>query len=539
MNHSKKNPVRVFWIGILYALCAIGLSAQEENAPTPETNNPEPIVVPAEPTPSKPVTTDTTPSSGKRSKKYNLKSKGTKIVEIDDEGTGDRINTGKRYALVIGINKYQNEVDFAVLNKAVNDAKAMGKILKEKGEFDNVLVMTDDAGLESPLYPRKSNILNQLDEALKDAKPEDLFLFYFSGHGVTADENADGNDPKDNGYLVSYDTYRSKIRDTGIKIDSIVSTIKAKKLEKTLLVLDACRNKITNEKSGTVKGLQSKDFEKAKIAATFYSTENEKVSYEDPESDFGVFTRFLLWGIEGNADGNDDNVVTLNELKDYVETGVREWSEEKISEKKLEIIQNPAMRIYGDFKGNLAISLGKKADKSKYVETIVPRNLSPVWRSTLLPGWGQHYNGSDFKGNMLFASLFVSAGFLASSYNSYKEAERNFQDTSNSVLFYPANPSLSVLGYLNSRSLYSEYQARANTFSIASGVLLFIYAFNLADSFWWSNRTPFISTQKATPAESAPSQSSGFNINIFMQPTVQYNAYTPEKVAVINYTWRF
>ncbi|MBK6607750.1 MAG: hypothetical protein IPG24_20270 [Leptospiraceae bacterium] len=114
MNHSKKNPVRVFWIGILYALCAIGLSAQEENAPTPETNNPEPIVVPAEPTPSKPVTNDTTPSSGKRSKKYNLKSKGTKIVEIDEDGTGDRINTGKRYALVIGINKYQNEVDFAV-----------------------------------------------------------------------------------------------------------------------------------------------------------------------------------------------------------------------------------------------------------------------------------------------------------------------------------------------------------------------------------------------------------------------------------------
>jgi hypothetical protein len=76
--------------------------AQEENAPTPETNNPEPIVVPAEPTPTKPVTNDTTPSSGKRSKRYNLKSKGMKLTEIDEDG--ERINIGKRYAIVIGIN---------------------------------------------------------------------------------------------------------------------------------------------------------------------------------------------------------------------------------------------------------------------------------------------------------------------------------------------------------------------------------------------------------------------------------------------------
>jgi hypothetical protein len=175
-----------------------------------------------------------------------------------------------------------------------------------------------------------------------------------------------------------------------------------------------------------------------------------------------------------------------------------------------------------------------------YVDTIIPRNLSPVWRSTVLPGWGQYYNGSDGKGNLMFVSLLGTAGFLASSYNNYKSAERNFQSTANSMLLFPSDPTLSSLGYMNSRYLHSEYQSRANTVSIAAGVLLFIYACNLVDSFWFSNRTSQIQAPKVSPTEpSTPDKNVGLNVNVYLQPSTQNNSYSSEKVVLLNYTWRF
>ena len=49
----------------------------------------------------------------------------------------------KRWAIVVGINDY-NDIAVTDLNKAQNDAKVMGQILEEQGEFEKVFVMTDD-----------------------------------------------------------------------------------------------------------------------------------------------------------------------------------------------------------------------------------------------------------------------------------------------------------------------------------------------------------------------------------------------------------
>ena len=48
-------------------------------------------------------------------------------------------NTGKRYAVCIGINGYEH-ADIQDLRKARNDAKALGEILAKYGQFDKVFV---------------------------------------------------------------------------------------------------------------------------------------------------------------------------------------------------------------------------------------------------------------------------------------------------------------------------------------------------------------------------------------------------------------
>lgn len=72
----------------------------------------------------------------------------------------------------------------------------MGKILKDQGQFDQVFVMTDDIDPRNDkdnFYPTKLNIEEKLDAILRFSDPNDLFIFYFSGHGIS--------DPDETGFL--------------------------------------------------------------------------------------------------------------------------------------------------------------------------------------------------------------------------------------------------------------------------------------------------------------------------------------------------
>ncbi len=65
----------------------------------------------------------------KPTKTYGIQSKGLKIKDLDEN------NGGKRHAIVVGINNYQ-DTGISDLSKARNDAKLVGKILREQGEFE-------------------------------------------------------------------------------------------------------------------------------------------------------------------------------------------------------------------------------------------------------------------------------------------------------------------------------------------------------------------------------------------------------------------
>ena len=60
--------------------------------------------------------------------------------------------TGKRWALIIGINNYQNHF-LEPLSMPRYDAKLIEDTLKNEGKFDIVIRMTDDIFPHSPKYP--------------------------------------------------------------------------------------------------------------------------------------------------------------------------------------------------------------------------------------------------------------------------------------------------------------------------------------------------------------------------------------------------
>ncbi len=276
--------------------------------------------------------------------------KGIKINKIKG-------NEGKRWAICVGVNDY-NDKNIVDLKNAVNDALYLGKTFSDNGQFDKVITLVDDyEHFQNKTLPTKSNIESQIEYILNFASPDDLIIFSFSGHGIS--------DDKGEGYLIAQDTDINKKFETSIKVADIVKKFKNYNIKKTLLILDACREEISQTKSIGNKGLLNEMFKESEVAATFYSTKAGWFSYEDTESKYGVFTRFLIEGLSGKADINSDKVVSFSEIENYVQDSVSNYS------LKNNRMQKPYTKIYGEKFGDLALtSYSSKPENTKSISTI-------------------------------------------------------------------------------------------------------------------------------------------------------------------------
>jgi hypothetical protein len=202
-----------------------------------------------------------------------------------EETKGVRINrlannAGKRVAICIGINNYEDNT-FIRLEKAQNDAKELGKVLREYGQFDQVYVMTDDLNARDEFYPKLNNIKRKMAFLKGLLDPQDLVVFSFSGHGIS--------NPQGEGFLLTADSYGDDLYGSSLKLSDIIKWLKEANVKKSLLLLDACREKFQEKKSINLNGLKVARFSQAEVGAVFYSTRSGWYSYEDKQGNFGVF----------------------------------------------------------------------------------------------------------------------------------------------------------------------------------------------------------------------------------------------------------
>ena len=89
--------------------------------------------------------------------------------------------TAEKYALLVGINDYPN--DISPLRYCVADVVAFRDALVNVAGFekDNVYLMTDQ--MDGQMQPTNINVIMRLGILAKQIKADDTFVFYFSGHG--------------------------------------------------------------------------------------------------------------------------------------------------------------------------------------------------------------------------------------------------------------------------------------------------------------------------------------------------------------------
>lgn len=236
---------------------------------------------------------------------------------------------GQRWAVVIGISSYaDSRIPF--LRYAARDAKSFYDWLTSPsgGKYAPArvrLLLNKNATLR--------NIKDLLFMWLKQAIEEDVVTIYFAGHGSPESPHS-----QNNLFLLPYDTQYDSIPTTGFPMWDIETALKRFiKAKKIVVIADACHAAgvgqsfdVAQRSNRGIKvnpissGLQN--LSKVGDGVCVMSASGEKqLSQESKDwgGGHGVFTYFLLKGLKGEADYNNDRNVTLGELIPYLSEQVR------------------------------------------------------------------------------------------------------------------------------------------------------------------------------------------------------------------------
>jgi len=230
----------------------------------------------------------------------------------------------QRWAVIVGVSDYANK-GIPALKYADKDAESIAAFLQtpEGGSFDRDhmrILINSDATL--------SNLREAMIDFLQQAIDKDLVLIYFAGHGAP-----DPTRPQ-NLYLLTYDTDPNRLGTTAFPMWDIQTVVSRQIAARKVVILsDACHSGGISVDVAT-RGLDVTssnpinqylaELSRAKDGmVVFTASAAGEVSQEFPELGHGVFTYYLLEGLKGAADLNNDYVVTVNELMGYVEEQVK------------------------------------------------------------------------------------------------------------------------------------------------------------------------------------------------------------------------
>ena len=227
---------------------------------------------------------------------------------------GESVVIPRSYALVVGISEYPKLPPQGQLRYPARDAAAIyaALISPEGGQFppENVRrLIGKDATL--------ANIRQALEQWLPSvSKEDDRVVIYFAGHGFVAGGKA---------YLAPYDIDPADIPGTSYPMERlgrvIGSDIKAKW---KVLLTDACHSGAITPEADT-RRINASLLELDRSLFSLTASRDREQSFESEiwGGGHGVFTYYLIKGIEGEADENRDGVVTADELGEYVRVNVR------------------------------------------------------------------------------------------------------------------------------------------------------------------------------------------------------------------------
>ncbi len=216
-------------------------------------------------------------------------------------------------AVVIGIANYRSlpKADFAN-----DDARAFyDYAIRALGiKPENIKLLVDSDAEEAEIL---KTFRTWLPSRVKSTT--EVFVFY-SGHGLPM--------PDGKGlYLIPPRADREVIDDTAIPFSKLNAALTLAKPKSVTIFLDACysgqarsgETLVANARPVQLKS-DSRYFPESFTVIT--ASQNDQISSSNPELQHGIFSYYLMKGMEGDADENRDGKITLGEMQSYLSENV-------------------------------------------------------------------------------------------------------------------------------------------------------------------------------------------------------------------------
>ena len=230
-------------------------------------------------------------------------------VEKEIAGKIETKTNNDRVALIFGIEKYNNLPKAEFANQ---DAKNFyNYAIKVFGvKKDKIKILTDnDATRRKTLTVTK----NWLSSRLK-ANQSDLII-YFAGHG-----SADLNDQEN--YLLFYDSNLNFLSETAISLTDLFNSIDKLNPRSVTIFLDTSFGGFTKFEKPAKFMITSDGVKSPKNFTIFYASQFDQIASSLRKQKQGIFSYFLMKGLEGEADLNNDKQITNGELLDYMDQNI-------------------------------------------------------------------------------------------------------------------------------------------------------------------------------------------------------------------------
>ena len=240
--------------------------------------------------------------------------------------------TRNRWAVVVGVGHYESP-EIPRLRYTVPDAEAIYQVLVGPAGFEkeHVFLLTD----KTERKPTLKNIKWALGTFLaRSAQKDDTVVIFFAGHGAPeVDQQGIERDGLAK-YLIPSDADPDDLYSSALPMDELQTIFGRIEAERVVVFLDACYSGAAggrtfaskSTRALTVDDLFLERLTRSKGRAIITASRPAEVSLEVAEFGHGLFTYYLLQGLNGAADLNRDGIVSLQELYEYVEQQVTQKS---------------------------------------------------------------------------------------------------------------------------------------------------------------------------------------------------------------------
>ena len=228
----------------------------------------------------------------------------------------------RRRALLIASGTYADP-GLAALRAPTGDVDALADVLGDEAiggfEVERLVDETTEA------------VKKRIEDFFRDSRRQDLLLFYFSGHGVLAQDRRF--------YFATASTELQWVRTTAIDDRFVNEAMDQSRARSIVVLLDCCHSGAFGKglvpKSTLSAGVEHRFDGHGRVTLTasdeleyaFEETDPARINELGAAEPGSVFTRCLVEGLRsGEADTDRDGAISVDDLYDYVKQQVRERS---------------------------------------------------------------------------------------------------------------------------------------------------------------------------------------------------------------------